>query len=160
MDISLHEITAENWQQCIALRVTKKQVPYIPSNIFSLAESKFLPDRVPLGIYDGDVMIGLVVCSYSPEHGRAWIHRIMIDDNFQNKGYSRATMQKILQRLTRISGCKLIGADWRPGNSNLEKCYTSFRFQKTGQRTAEGDIVAILRLNGTAQQLRESDESA
>jgi len=160
MDITLREITAENWQQCIALRVTKKQIPYIPSNIFSLAESKFLPERVPLGIFDGPEMVGLVVCSYSPEHGRAWIHRIMIDENHQNKGYSRGTMQKILQRLSRIPGCKLIGADWRPGNSNLEKCYSSFGFQKTGQRTAEGDIVAILRLNGTAESIRESDESA
>ena len=160
MDITLREITAENWQQCIALRVTKKQIAYIPSNIFSLAESKFLPERVPLGIFDGQEMVGLVVCSYSPDHGRAWIHRIMIDQNVQNKGYSRATMQKILQRLGRISGCKLIGADWRPGNSNLEKCYSSFGFQKTGQRTAEGDIVAILRLNGTVDAVRESDESA
>ena len=160
MDLTLLEITAQNWQQCIALRVAKKQIPYIPSNIFSLAESKFLPDRVPLGIFDGDAMVGLVVCSYAPELGRAWIHRIMIDQNVQNKGYSRATMQKILQRLTRIPGCKLIGADWRPGNSNLEKCYSSFGFQKTGQRTPDGDIVAILRLNGTADQIRESDESA
>jgi diamine N-acetyltransferase len=159
MDLTLREITAQNWQQCIALRVAKKQVPFIPSNIFSLAESKFLPDRVPLGIYDGDAMVGLVVCSYTPEHGRAWIHRLMIDENVQNKGYSRATMQKVLQRLTRIAGCKLIGVDWRPGNSNLEKCYASFGFQKTGQRTAEGDIVAILRLNGTAESVRE-DESA
>jgi diamine N-acetyltransferase len=160
MELTLREITAQNWQDCIALRVTKKQVPYIPSNIFSLAESKFLPDRVPLGIFDGEVMVGLIVCSYSPEHGRAWIHRIMIDQNHQNKGYSRATMQKILQRLTRIPGCKLIGADWRPGNTNLEKCYSSFGFQKTAQRTPDGDIVAILRLNGAAQSVRESDESA
>ena len=160
MELSLREITKDNWQTCIALRVTKKQIPYIPSNIFSLAESKFLPERVPLGIFDGEEMVGLVVCSYSPEIGRAWIHRIMIDQDHQNKGYSRATMQKILQRLTRIPGCKLIGADWRPGNSNLEKCYASFGFQKTAQRTPDGDIVAILRLNGTAEQIRESDESA
>jgi hypothetical protein len=33
------------------------------------------------------------------------------------------------------------------------------RFQKTGQRTAEGDIVAIL-LNGTAECVRESTEPA
>src|SRR5436853_5705212 len=160
MELSLREITAQNWQDCIALRVSKKQIPYIPSTIFSLAESKFLPDRVPLGIYDGDAMIGLVVCSYSPEIGRAWIHRIMIDESHQNKGDSRGTMQKILQRLTRIPGCKLIGADWRPGNASLEKCYNSFGFQKTGQRTAEGDIVAILRLNGSAQSVPETNESA
>jgi diamine N-acetyltransferase len=151
MDLTLREITADNWQQCIQLRVSKKQIPFIPSNIFSLAESKFLPERVPLGIYDGDTMIGMVVCSYTLQHGRAWIHRLMIDENFQNKGYSRGVMQKLLQRLTRMDGCKVIGVDWRPGNSSLEKCYTSFGFQKTGQRTNEGDIVAILRLNGSAE---------
>jgi hypothetical protein len=51
--------------------------------------------------------------------------------------------------------------------SNLEKksayrtprLLPAFGFQKTSQRTSEGDIVAILRLNGTAERL-ESDESA
>ena len=144
----MKEITAENWQECIALRVSKKQIPYVPSNIFSLAESKFIPERVPLGIYDGQKMVGMVVCSYTPEHGRAWIHRVMIDENHQNKGYSRGAMQKILERMGRIAGCKVIGVDWRPGNSNLEKCYQSFGFKKNGQRTEAGDVVAVLMLNG------------
>jgi diamine N-acetyltransferase len=147
MQIRLKEITAENWQEAIALRVSKKQIPFVPSNIFSLAESKFIPERVPMGIYDGAKMVGMVVCSYTPEHGRAWIHRVMIDQNHQNKGYSRATMQKILQRIAAIAGCRVIGVDWRPGNSNLEKCYQSFGFKKTGQRTEEGDIVAVLKLD-------------
>ena len=121
MHIRLREITGENWQECIALRVSKKQIPYVPSNIFSLAESKFLTERVPLGIYDGPKMVGLAVCSYTPQQGRAWIHRLMIDENFQNKGYSRGAMQKILERMGRLAGCKIIGVDWRPGNSNLEK---------------------------------------
>ena len=90
MQIRLKEITGENWQECIALRVSRKQIPYVPSNIFSLAESKFIPQRVPLGIYDGAKMVGMVVCSYTPGQGRAWIHRVMIDENYQNKGYTLA----------------------------------------------------------------------
>ena len=158
MHIRLREITGENWQEAIALRVSRKQIPYVPSNIFSLAESKFIPERVPLGIYDGPQMVGMVVCSYTPGQGRAWIHRVMIDENYQNKGYSRATMQKILERMEGIPGCKVIGVDWRPGNSNLEKCYQSFGFKKTGQRTEEGDIVAVLKLDGANGARKEQME--
>ena len=72
----------------------------------------------------------------------------------------RHKLPPVLQRLTRIPRLQNHRPDWRPGNSTLEKRYTSFGFQKTGQRTSEGDIVATLRLNGTAEQVHQSDESA
>jgi RimJ/RimL family protein N-acetyltransferase len=102
---------------------------------------------VPLGVFDGKTMVGMVVCSYAPELGRAWIHRLMISQEFPNKGYTRLTMVRLLQRLAKLPGCSIIGVDYRPENTIMEQFYDAFGFRKTGQLTGTGDVVACLRLS-------------
>src|SRR5687767_13171137 len=131
MNLVLREITRDNWQDCIRLRVPPSQRGYVLTNVYALAESKFHPERVPLGVYDGKTMVGMVVCSFAPELERAWIHRLMIGEQHLDKGYTRLTMQKILNRLRKLPGCGLIGVDWRPGNTSLAKFYESFGFRRT-----------------------------
>lgn len=154
MKLILKEVTAENWQQVVALRMPQAHRQLVPSNAYSLAESKFVPDRIPLAVYDGDTLIGLVVVSYneavsgtgdSPRPiGRGWIHRFMIDQRFINKGYSRKTIKMVIRRMRRLPGCSVIGVDYRPQNSILEQFFEGLHFQKTGQMTEAGDAIAIL----------------
>ena len=51
MNVTLREITKENWRHCIALDPGPASKAFIPSNLYALAESKFSPSFVPLGIY-------------------------------------------------------------------------------------------------------------
>ena len=144
MNLGLLEITRENWEQCVRLKVPKVQASYMPSNLYSLAESKFYPDRVPLGIYDGAKMVGLVVCSFEPESGRAWIHRIMIDAQQQGKGYTRATVRKSFRRLANLPGCKSISVDYPQGNDSMETFYLAMGFKATEETTAGGNVIVAL----------------
>jgi diamine N-acetyltransferase len=146
MHLEFKEITRDNWEQCIRLRVPPTQTKYLPSNVYALAESKFLTDRVPLAVYDGRTMIGMVTCSYAPEIGRAWIHRLMIADSFRNKGYTHAALRKLLHRLRKLPGVGVIGADYRPDNQILARVFDHFGFHVTGQVTASGDTVACLKV--------------
>ena len=146
MKLILKEVTAENWEQVIALRMPQAHRDLVPSNAFSLAESKFIHDRIPLAVYDDETLIGLVVVSYNDAIGRGWIHRFMIDQHHLNKGYSRKTVKMVIRRMRRLPGCKLIGVDYRPENNILEQFYKDLRFQRTGQLTDSGDVIAILRV--------------
>ena len=146
MKLILKEVTAENWEQVIALRMPQAHRDLVPSNAFSLAESKFIHDRIPLAVYDDETLIGLVVVSYNDAIGRGWIHRFMIDQHHLNKGYSRKTLRMVIRRMRRLPGCKLIGVDYRPENTILEQFYKDLRFQRTGQLTGSGDVIAILRV--------------
>ena len=146
MKLILKEVTAENWEQVIALRMPQAHRDLVPSNAFSLAESKFIQDRIPLAVYDDETLIGLVVVSYNDAIGRGWIHRFMIDQHHLNKGYSRKTVKMVIRRMRRLPGCKLIGVDYRPENNILEQFYKDLRFQRTGQLTDSGDVIAILRV--------------
>ena len=144
MRLTLREIDQGSWEECIRLRVAKHQVSFTPPNVYSLAESKFLPDRVPLGIYANDKMIGLLVCSFDPESGDAWIHRLMIDADQQSKGYTRAPMKKIIRRLSRLEGCRRIGVKYPVKSNDWGRFYERFGFQANGQRTEAGDVIAWL----------------
>jgi diamine N-acetyltransferase len=146
MKLILKEVTAENWQQVVALRMPQAHRDLVPSNAFSLAESKFIHDRIPLAVYDDQTLIGLVVVSYNDAMARGWIHRFMIDQHHLNKGYSRKTVKMVIRRMRRLPGCKMIGVDYRPENNILEQFYKDLHFQRTGQVTASGDAIAILRV--------------
>jgi diamine N-acetyltransferase len=146
MKLILKEVTADNWQQVVALRMPQAHRELVPSNSYSLAESKFVSDRIPLAVFDGEELIGLVVVSYNETIGRGWIHRFMIDQRFVNKGYSRKTIKMVIRRMRRLPGCQIIGVDYRPKNTILEQFYDGLHFQKTGQTTEAGDVIAVLRV--------------
>lgn len=155
MSLEFREITKDNWEQCIALRPPESQRKLIPTNLYALAESKFLVDRVPLAVYDGDTMVGMVVCSFNPQLHRAWLHRIMIGEEFQGKGTMRRTLRKAIRRFQRLPGCTIIGVDYRPENAELARFFEGFGFRRTGQSTPTGDVVACLRV----EQIAPDDES-
>src|SRR5690606_27688226 len=102
MHVVLREITRDNWEQVIRLRVPEVQRKFIPTNVYALAESKFLAERLPLAIYDGQTLIGMTVCSYNPDLGRAWIHRLVVAEEYLNQGYTRAAMRKIIRRMRKL----------------------------------------------------------
>lgn len=144
MQLTLREINKENWEECIRLQVADHQAAYIPSNLYTLAESKVYPDRVPLAIYDDEKIVGMLVCSFDAEAGRAWIHRLMVDATQQSKGYTRATVKKMIRRLKQIEGCRVISVEYRKGEAAWEKFYDAFGFKKNGQQSEKGDVVASM----------------
>src|SRR5436305_9924903 len=97
MEVSLREITAENWRQVCALRVADDQEAFVAPNWQSLLLAAYgfpgdLADLVliPLAIYAGDRLVGLIVYNTSPERDRYFITRLMIDHAAQGRGYGRA----------------------------------------------------------------------
>ena len=142
--MDLREITKDNWEQCARLKVPQHQSAFTPSNAYSIAEAKFNPDLVPLAIYDGEEMVGLIVVSFDPEEGRAWIHRLMIDADRQGKGYTRTTMKKMIGRLRQIEGCRKISVRWPMNSRTWEGFYSGFGFEPNGERSAEGEIIGSI----------------
>jgi diamine N-acetyltransferase len=159
MKLILKEVTADNWQQVVALRMPQVHRDLVPSNAYSLAESKFVADRIPLAVYDDELLIGLVVVSYNESIGRGWIHRFMIDQQFVNKGYSRKTIKMVIRRMRRLPGCQFIGVDYRPKNTILEQFYEGLHFQKTAHATEAGDAIAILRVRPERPEAAQSPQA-
>ena len=56
--IGLRAIDRNNWEQCIHLKPAQEQQRFIASNLYSIAESQFLPGFVTRAVYLDDRPIG------------------------------------------------------------------------------------------------------
>ena len=144
--ISLQEITEETWEQCVKLKVRSDQEHFIASNVFSLAQSKYVPGLLPLAVYDDQTMVGFVMYNEQPfEPGKYFIYRVMIGAAFQGKGYGRATMHALTERVKALPNCQEIVLSYEPENTVAERLYESLGFRKTGE-IFEGEVVSSLKV--------------
>lgn len=83
---TLKPITKDNWHAAIRLEVAPEQRKFVASNLYSIAQSQFEPGTVLLGIYNEDeTMVGFLM--YGPYHDEMWIWRLMVDQQYQGRGY-------------------------------------------------------------------------
>ncbi len=149
MTVTLREITRDNWRECAKMRVAPTQVHFVASNLYSLAQSRFEPECVPLAVYDDEQMVGFVM--YRPEdHGLAkiwFIDRVMIGEGHQGKGYGKAAMTALIERLRLQVGYSAILISFVKGNEIAQKLYSNLGFKDTGE-LEEDELVYRLGLTG------------
>lgn len=142
MAITLRDITADNWRDCARLTVAEHQRHFVASNAWSLAQSKYEPELVPLGIYDDETIVGFLM--YCPEDfgiGKVWdIYRLMVGHEHQGKGYGRRGMELLIERLKTIPGYTGILISFVPDNDIARRLYDSLGFIDTGEMD-DGEIV-------------------
>lgn len=143
--ITLREITSENWRECIGLSVKESQKGFVAPNVYSLAQAKVYPSYKPLAIYHGDEMVGFTLYGVDPEDNEMGISRLMIDQKYQGKGYGRAALAQLLERIKQEVSPHAIYLSFEPENKNAEALYRSFGFEHTGE-VEGGELVMKLTL--------------
>jgi diamine N-acetyltransferase len=145
MTVILKPITAGNWQECIGLKVKDEQADFVPTNLYSIAEAQFYPQAVPLAIYnEQDQMVGFVMYGVDVESGKWKMFRLMIDRAHQGKGYGRAAMEQVIERLSARPDCNEILITYRIDNDAGRQLYESLRFVK--ETVSDGRVNARLDL--------------
>jgi diamine N-acetyltransferase len=87
MAVILRELTQNNWEACIKLKVHPEQENFVASNLYSIAEAQFYPGCVPLAVYDDETLVGFIM--YEPDlyvsqtQKIYFISRLMIDSTYQ-----------------------------------------------------------------------------
>lgn len=97
MEINFREIDKSNYNNCVSLKLGEHQTNYVASNAFSLVQSFYEDKLYPLGIYNGDEMVGFLLYDYD-EDLKGWsFSRFMIDIKHQNKGFGSKALEKFLE---------------------------------------------------------------
>ena len=133
MKIELKEVTSENFNKISKLKVNDSQHDFVAPNAYSVAQSKFYPSWVCLAAYAGEVPVGFTMYGIEDEDNSLWIIRMMIDEEFQGKGYGRETLLALVEYIKCRNYVKEIFLSFVPGNDTAKKLYESFGFKDTGR---------------------------
>lgn len=136
MTVTLQPITAANWRESVRLQVGEQQTRYVAPNVYSIAESHFVPSCVCLAIYAEEVMVGFTM--YDTDN--YYIVRFMIDERYQGKGYGHAAMRLLLAQFERDFAHPTASLSYVPGNEVAERLYERVGFRKTGE-IHDGEII-------------------
>lgn len=145
MSIRLEPVTAANWRKFIALSVEPGQERYVASNLYSIAQSRVEPWWEIEGIYAGDEPVGFTMYGKDGAEAPYWICRLMIDRNYQRRGYGRAAMREVLGRLRRRTDCSEIRISFEPDNRAARALYLELGFEDSGE-VEDGEVVFVMRV--------------
>lgn len=146
--VSLREITEDNWQRIVELKVRDDQASFVASNLYSLAEAKIFPACVPLAIYADGLPVGFLMYTFEETRKEWWIFRLMIAADQQGKGYGRAAMLLLIERMFALPGCRQIYISFEPENAVAEQLYRSLGFVSNNE-IFEGEVVYRLDMPAT-----------
>ncbi|RMG26054.1 MAG: GNAT family N-acetyltransferase [Bacteroidetes bacterium] len=115
-----------NWELCLKIEMKPEQRAYMPSVLYSIAQSKF-ENLEPYGIMHRGKMVGFIM--YGNFGGICWINRIVIDKDHQRKGLGRAAMKQLLEILKGKIRCKEIRTSYATSNHVAAAFFASLGFQ-------------------------------
>ena len=153
MRIEFREISHEIFNDFIELEVKPDQKNnfYFKStkpNVMTLAQAYIhREETVVSAIFADDMLVGSIFyCPSSApiDHGReAWLTRLMIDQRYQGKGYGRAAMELLFQKVLEHHKGEptRLGLSYELHNTTAENLYASLGFRASGDML--GDQVVL-----------------
>lgn len=149
----IRPVTKDNWRELADLKVREDQKNFVAPNLRSIAEAQFGFDHEghwdfhPFGIYEGDKPVGFLMYGFNFAHPKrqAFIIRLMVDENFQGKGYGRFGMQKMIETFRADERIKEVGISYEPENEVARRLYADLGFVEPGEML-ENEVLAVLKL--------------
>lgn len=141
MEISLREVTLDNWVDVIELEISKEQEAYVALNSESIAESSFYDHYVNRAIYRGDEVVGFLQYYQELEEGlpdEFYIAQFMVDLKLQGQGIGKKATELAIKEISAIPECKEISILYMPGHHVMRKFYADFGFVVTREDEEDG----------------------
>lgn len=131
--IALKEITKNNLDDVLSLKVAKHQTSYVSSTAHSLAQAYVYRETAfPFAIYDDDIIVGFIMLGYYEARNQYTLWKFLIDEQHQNKGYGREALKLGITYLREQLGAKEVYTGVSLGNEAAKHLYSSVGFEITG----------------------------
>jgi len=143
--IRLEPVTVNNWKACIALELAPDQEGFVPSNLYSIAESQFYPDARSTAIYnERNQLVGYVLWGRDILVNKWKIFRIMIDKSHQRQGYGKSAISAIIARISQEPNGHEILISYHNDNEIARILYAKMGFVEQ-EIDPEGKVTALLK---------------
>ena len=133
--VQLREITKENLDDVLKLKVAKEQEAYVSTVSHSLSQAWVYRDTAyPFAIYGGDVLVGFVMMGFYEAKRQYTLWKLLIDERYQHYGYGRQTVELAKRYLIDNFGATEIYLGVHQDNATAIRLYQSAGFAATGER--------------------------
>jgi diamine N-acetyltransferase len=154
--VTLEEITDENREAVLALRVAAGQEQFVSSVRASLAEAAEYPHAKPwyravFARCESAGPVGFVMVSWNcepqpPEIIGPWfLWKLLIDERYQGRAYGAAVVGQIAE-LVRAEGATELRTSFVPGDGGPAGFYQRLGFVPTGEFDDSGEVIVALGL--------------
>ncbi|OXM42898.1 GNAT family N-acetyltransferase [Amycolatopsis alba] len=152
--LRLAEVTAENFDAAIEVRVHPEQNHLVAPVVKSLAEAYVYPGVAwPRLILDGDRVVGFLMAFLDIDFAgdgtgtdlRSGLWRLNIAAGEQGRGYGRFAVEAVAAEIRRRGGTRMT-TTWHPGGDGPEDFYLRLGFLPTGEKSG-GQTVGELALD-------------
>lgn len=143
--VELREVIKENYNDCLALKVTEEQNKFVASNVYTMAQAYIYRDVVKLfAIYANNELVGFSMLNIDKPKSEYWIWRLMIDKQSQNRGYGKKAIKLILEYFSTV-GAKQVKLSFEKDNISAEHVYRQCGFVRSGDMY-DGEVVMYIDL--------------
>jgi diamine N-acetyltransferase len=151
--VHLREITADNREAVLALRVAPAQKRFVSEVPESLRQAAEYPRAKPWyrAVFDDDTPVGFVMLSWNavpdpPDIVGPWfLWKLLIDGRFQGRGHGRQVIA-LVSELIRAEGATELLTSYVPAEDGPAGFYAKLGFTPTGDVDPDGEVVARLPL--------------
>lgn len=132
--VELREITMENLDDVLNLKVAKGQERFVSTTAYSLAQAWVSRETAyPFAIYADGVAVGFIMLGYYEERNQYTLWKFLIDEKHQRKGYGREALGLGLRYLLDRFHPHAVYTGVAFGNSAAKGLYESMGFRETGE---------------------------
>lgn len=147
MHLSFEPISDENREEALRLRIAREQEGFVETVAQCLKEARHCRRWRPVAIMDGHALVGFSMYGYFfwpyLPFGRLWLDRLLIDEAFQGRGYGKAALSGLVDRLSHEYRCSKIYLSVYPENLAAIRLYESYGFHFNGQKDVHGESVMV-----------------
>lgn len=156
--ISIQKVNSHNVWKLLSLEVDENQKSFVATNTESIVQAYTTLAAggvaLPFGIYEDDAPVGFLMIGYGDLPGEEnpaianenyCIWRLMIDRNYQGKGYGTEAIRLALDyiRTFPCGPAKKCFLSYEPENETAKRLYHRFFFRETGEMDGEEIIAAL-----------------
>ena len=146
MCLHFETVTAKNRGAVERLALLPEQAGFIESPTECLREADASDFWRPVGIYDGTELVGFAMYGSLPflGEGQLWFDRLLIDKAFQGRGYAKAAIAALLERLRQEYPCRRVYLSVYGDNAAAIHLYQQAGFSFNGDYDTKGERVMVL----------------
>ncbi|HFU4460471.1 TPA: GNAT family N-acetyltransferase [Streptococcus suis] len=133
--IGLELVNKDNFEAVLQVSLAETDERKVASVEYSLAQAWLYKDSgqlYPYAVMFGRKVVGFVLLSIQEEDKSYYVWRLLIDKNFQNRGFGKEVIQQMIGKAKADPLCHKISINYVIGNHKMRYILEKFGFQSVG----------------------------